>query len=59
MLIKLNLNKAVVFLGGNLENGKKNSDCILNVVLKRNSVSVMDCKNLRCSHVFENVKFAV
>ena len=57
MLIKLNLNKVVLSLGGNLENVKKNSDCILNVLLERNSV--MDCKNLRCSHVFENVKFAV
>ena len=56
MLIKKNLNKMVLLLGGNLENVKKNLDCVLNVALERNSV--MDCKNLPRSHVFENLKFA-
>ena len=55
MLIKLNLNKMALFIGGNL-NEKKNVDCVLNVALESNGV--MDCKNLRRSHVFENVKLA-
>lgn len=55
MLIKLNLNKMALFIGENL-NEKKNVGCVLNVALK--NIGVMDCKNLRLSHIFENVKLA-
>ena len=46
MLVKLNLNRNL--------NVQKNVGCILNVVLKINSV--MDCKNFRRSRIFESVK---